>query len=120
MMSPPPKLLLAAYGALGVLGWSAAAEGPSVTEAPRQRTFVLAPSEIRRGPIIFEGQILHRAVDGSWLRLRLRSERGTFVYRVTPLHPEAVKSARLNQASSASRVGVVTARTLRWPELRVT
>jgi acetyl esterase/lipase len=44
---------------------------------------VCSPSELTPGPVILKGRIIHRAVDGAWLRFKLSSDKGLFTWRVT-------------------------------------
>ena len=46
---------------------------------------IKSPDDLVLGEITIPGRIIHRAIDGSWLRLKLESDRGDFAWRVTNL-----------------------------------
>lgn len=91
--------------------WSAAA-------APDPQDFRnLIPAEIHAGSIVIQGKIIHRAVDGSWLRLKLRSEVGEFSYRVTPLGKAMPAIKPDETARIVLPAGTERASTLEWSKI---
>ena len=47
-----------------------------------------APTDLTPGPIVLSGESSHRAVDGSWIKVRMKSDRGIFDYRISRLAGE--------------------------------
>jgi acetyl esterase/lipase len=44
----------------------------------------MLPGKVRVGPVAMQGEIVHRARDGSWLRFRVFAKHGHFSFRVEP------------------------------------
>src|SRR5690348_6520045 len=53
----------------------------------------LAPADVRAGHLTLRGAVVHRALDGSWIKFKPVSNWGRFSYRVTPENPAGVTTS---------------------------
>lgn len=109
------KLLLGPFLGVVSLALSAATLGagsPGVQDLG-DRTL----AEAVTGPAVLSGQVIHRAVDGSWLELKVQSRAGTFLYKATLLGMEAGELAR-PLASPAMPPGATAARGIKWEAIK--
>jgi acetyl esterase/lipase len=76
-----------------------------------------APADVVPGPAVISGQVIHRAVDGSWLEIRVQGQGGTFLYQVTLLGTEAGELVR-HPASPAMPPAAIAARAAKWEAIK--
>lgn len=88
MWHPGRFVMVAVVGA-----WMAGSSpGAAVTEAVTglQDFTGLAPADVRAGRLTLHGAVVHRALDGSWIKFKPVSKWGSFSYRVAPENPAAI------------------------------
>lgn len=77
----------------------------------------LAPASVKAGPAVLAGQVIHRAVDGSWLEIRIQSRWGTFLYQARLLGKEAGALPH-HPGGPAMPAGAVAARDIKWESVK--
>jgi hypothetical protein len=96
-------------------------EGPSVLSGSMrtgvQNFLEEAPSDVFAGPVVMNGQVVHRAMDGSWIKFRAQSNWGSFTYLITRLgaEPGALRSI---PGTPNTPSGAVIGREIHWADIQ--
>jgi acetyl esterase/lipase len=80
-----------AVGVLGATVWGSGLGRAATDSVSGLQDFAgLAPADVRAGRITLRGAVVHRALDGSWIKIKPDSKWGRFSYRVSPETPVSV------------------------------
>ena len=80
---------------------------------------IQAPNGVSRGRVVLQGHVVHRAVDGSWIKFNVQSEWGAVTYLISQID-SALGVLPLVPGTPEPPVGAQVSRSSDWKQIRAT